>query len=221
MKPHKSRFAQIFDFGSFESFALDWFKSGVAIRFSDIAFGKYFIYLKTPQNALYPCVIYNALISHKAHKGRQKPIIHFMQCEFLGEILQNNGAKAKIARENAFDYAVGSSEKTSAKLFYGIKLPFCAKCVETYNHIFALKMADFGKDDCNIWDRLFANDLLCAVEMESLRQNGYEIAKAKNHFYLARESNLRESSLHKLGRESSLKRESIPRNLHKLQAMEA
>lgn len=182
MKPYKSNFKKIFDFGSFEDFALEEFRSGITTKLADIAFGKYFIYLRTPQNALFPCVIYNALLSHKAHKARELPIIHFTKCEDLGLILQKKGAKAKIISENAFDYAVGNDERLSAKLFYGVKLPFCAKCVENYKKFFGIKKADFSEG--NLWANLFANDLLCALELESLRIKSYDIFKAQNYFYL-------------------------------------
>ncbi len=190
MKPYKSNFAKIFSFGSFEDFALEEFHNGITTKLADIAFGKYFIYLRTPQNALFPCVIYNALLSHKAHKARELPIIHFTKCEDLGEILQKRGAKAKLLRENAFDYAVGSDERLSVKLFYGVKLPFCAKCVENYKKFFGVKKVDFGGG--NLWANLFANDLLCALEMESLRIESCDIFKAQNSFYLQYKRDLRD-----------------------------
>lgn len=179
MKPYKSNFAQILHFDSFEDFALEKFYNGITIKFADIIFGKYFIYLRTPQNVLYPCVIYNALLSHKAYKAKELPIIHFTKCEDLGEVLQKQGAKVKIMRENAFDYAVGSNERLSGKLFYGIKLPFCAKCVKNYRSFFSVK-----KINVNLWVNLFTNELLSAIELESLRQTDYDIFKAQNHFYL-------------------------------------
>ncbi len=191
MKPHKSNFTNILSFGSFEDFALEELRNGISIKFADIAFGKYFIYFRTPQNALIPCVIYNALLSHKAHKARELPIIHFTKCEDLDEVLQKCGAKAKRCDENAFDYAVGSNEKLSTKIFYGVKLPFCAKCIENYKKFFGiinLNKADFGVG-ANLWANLFANDLLCALEIESLRQESnfdisYDIFRAQNYFYL-------------------------------------
>lgn len=174
-----ANFAQIFNFSNFESFALGEFNNGIAVKLADIVCGKHFIYLQTPQNALYPCVIYNSLISHRAHKERQKPIIHFMQCKFLDEILQSKGAKAKIMRENAFDYAVGSSERVSVKIFYGVKLPFCTHCVDLYNNL-------FGNSNFNarhLWANLFENKQLCTIELESLRQESLDIFKAQNYFY--------------------------------------
>lgn len=184
MKPYKSNFEKVFDFGSFEDFALEEFHNGITTKLADIAFGKYFIYLRTPQNALFPCVIYNALLSHRAHRAKELPIIHFTKCEDLGLILQKKGAKAKLISENTFDYAVGSDERLSVKLFYGIKLPFCAKCVENYKKFFGIKKADFSGENLNLWANLFANDLLCALELESLRIESYNIFKAQNYFYL-------------------------------------
>lgn len=189
MKPYKSNFSKVFNFGSFEDFALEEFRSGITIKLADIAFGKYFIYIRTPQNALFPCVIYNALLSHKAHRAKELPIIHFTKCDDLGEILQKKGAKAKIMVENAFNYAVGSDERLSAKLFYGVKLPFCAKCMENYKKFFSVKKAVFSGG--NLWANLFANDLLCALELESLRIESFDIFKAENYFYLTYKRNSR------------------------------
>lgn len=180
MKPYKSNFARIFSFDSFESFAFAEFHNGIALKLADIALGKYFIYLRTPQNALYPCVIYNALISHRAHIARQKPIIHFTKCADLDEILQNKGAKARIMTSNAFSYAVGSSERVSAKIFYDAKLPFCAKCVENYKRFFE------AFDEREIWQKMFQNELFSAIESQSLRVVGYSTKQADNHFYLVR-----------------------------------
>ncbi|MGX3011536.1 hypothetical protein ACWIUD_08260 [Helicobacter sp. 23-1044] len=173
-------FAKILNFGSFESFALDEFHNGIAIKLADIVLGKYFIYLRTPQNALYPCVIYNALISHRAHIARQKPIIHFTKCADLDALMQGNGAKARIMTSNAFSYAVGSSERVSAKIFYDAKLPFCAKCVENYKRFFE------AFDEREIWQKMFQNELFSAIESQSLRVVGYSTKQADNHFYLAR-----------------------------------
>ena len=134
------------------------YKSNFARKLADIVLGKYFIYLRTPQNALYPCVIYNALISHRAHIARQKPIIHFTKCTDLDELMQNKGAKARIMRKNAFNYAVGSSERVSAKIFYDAKLPFCAKCVANYKRFFE------AFDEREIWQKIFQNELFSAIE---------------------------------------------------------
>lgn len=172
----KSAFAKILNFGSFEDFALEEFHSGIAINLADIAFGKYFIYLKSPQRALFPCVLYNSLLSTHAHRARQKPIIHFMQCEFLDEMLQNKDTKAKIFQQNTFDYAVGKDKNLSVKLFYGVRLPFCAKCVEIYNEVFG------AFDECDIWEKMFKNELFCAIEMDALRAESSAIIKQKNYF---------------------------------------
>ena len=188
MKPYKSTFAKILSFPTFEDFALEAFHNGVAIKLADIAFGKYFIYLRTPQNALYPCVIYNALLSHRAHRAKELPTIHFTKCDDLGDIWQKKGAKAKLMRENAFDYAVGSDERLSTKIFYGVQLPFCAQCVENYKKFFGTKKVDFS----NLWANLFANDLLCALELESLRVESHNIFKAHNYFYLQYKRNSRD-----------------------------
>lgn len=186
MKP-KSNLKNIFDFGSLEDFALEEFHKGITTKLADIAFGKYFIYIKTPQNALLPCVVYNALLSHRAHRAKELPIIHFTKCEDLGKILQKKGAKAKIMRENAFDYAVGSDEKLSTKIFYGIKLPFCAKCTTNYKKFFGVKKLD----TTNLWANLFANDLLCALELESLRDKYCDIFRTQDYFYLQYKRDLR------------------------------
>lgn len=199
MKTYKSNFVQIFNFDSFESFALTEFHSGIVLKFADIAFGKYFIYLQTPQNALYPCVIYNALISHRAHIERQKPIIHFTKCKFLDALMQSKGAKAKIMKSNAFSYAVGSSERVSVKIFYDAKLPFCAECVKSYKKFFSIK--DFSAENAtNLWANLFANELLCAIELESLRRDNFEIFRAQDYFYLTykRENERDLGDLHKI-----------------------
>lgn len=172
----KSAFAKIFNFGSFENFALEEFHNGIAIKLADIAFGKYFIYLKSPQRALFPCVLYNSLLPTSQHRAKQKPILHFCACEFLDEILQDKSTKAKIMNENAFDYAVGNSAHLSAKLFYGVKLPFCAKCVGIYNEVFG------AFDECDIWGKMFKNELFCAIEMDALRAESSAITKKSNYF---------------------------------------
>ena len=176
----KTSFAKMLNFGSFEGFVLKEFRNGIKLAMADIVYGKYFLYLQSPQNALFPCVIYNSLLPLRLHNQRRKPVIHFMKCDFLGEI--TDSTKAKIMRENAFDYAVGSSVKFSAKLFYGIKLPFCAKCVESYEAIFG----DF--DENRIWDKMLKNELFSAIELESLKAESmaesFDISKADNHFVM-------------------------------------
>lgn len=174
----KSPFAKILSFGSFEDFALREFKAGIALKFADIIKGKYFLYLRSPQNALFPCVLYNSLLSSAEHRAKQKPILHFLHCEFLSQILRAPSAKAKIMNENAFDYAVGNSAHLSGKLFFGVELPFCAKCIEHYNAIFG------AFDGANMWGKMFRNELFCAIEMDALRVDGMEIKATKNHFYL-------------------------------------
>lgn len=174
----KTAFKKILNFPTFEDFALKEFHSGITLKRADIAFGKYFLYLRTPQNALHPCIIYNALLPSAEHRAKQKPILHFLACEFLGEILRLPSTKAKIMTKNAFDYAVGHSERLSTKIFYGVKLPFCARCVGIYNEIFG------AFDECDIWDKMFKNELFCAIEMGVLKIDGMEIVANKNHFSL-------------------------------------
>lgn len=174
----KTTFAKMLDFGSFEDFAMREFKNGIGLKMADIISGKYFLYLRSPQNALFPCVLYNSLLSTRAYNAKKKPIIHFMKCEFFDEMLTLENAKAKIMRNNAFDYAIGGSVRFSTKLFYGIKLPFCAKCVESYKKIFG----DF--EDNYIWEKMFKNKLFLAIELESLKLESFDITSANNHFLM-------------------------------------
>ncbi|RDU63955.1 hypothetical protein [Helicobacter sp. MIT 14-3879] len=120
------------EFGSFEDFIMQEVKRGIPLKYADIIFGKYFIYFLTPKNILYPCIIYNSLLSPKAHKDRLKPLLHFYNCKNLYDILYLDSTKVKITRKNLFDYNVGLNKRYASKLFYDIPLPFCPLCVETY-----------------------------------------------------------------------------------------
>lgn len=172
------RLAKIFDFGSFEDFIVREFYNGISVKMADIISGKYFLYLQSPHNALFPCVVYNSLLPTSSHNARKKPIIHFMQCDFLGDILAVDSTKAKIMDNNAFDYVVGNNARFSTKIFYDVKLPFCAKCVESYEKIFGTF------EDDNIWAKMFQNELFSAIELESLKLEAFDIFKTNKYFFM-------------------------------------
>ncbi|MDE6886751.1 MAG: hypothetical protein K2P17_06915 [Helicobacteraceae bacterium] len=134
-------------FANLEDFFVSEAKEAILLKYADIIFGKYFIYLLTPQNKLYPCVVYNSVISQRLHKEKLKPVIHFCNCKDLWESYNKDSSslKAKIPLENSFNYSVG---KNSTKIFYKVELPFCESCINIYENIlfkFSYTM-DFHKE---------------------------------------------------------------------------
>lgn len=168
-----------------EEFVLEGFKRGISVKYADIIVGKYFLYLLSNRNILYPCVIYKSRISLREHKGGLKPHIHFCNCKMLDEILTSPHAKAKLALENAFDYEVGFNGKYASNIFYDIELPFCELCVESYNNIFG----DF-KGGLKLWEALVSKQSFILNEEVALRESLTKnlsyltLHKDDRHFFL-------------------------------------
>ena len=150
-------------FPNLEDFFLEKARDGVIVKYADIIFGKYFIYILTPQNILYPCVIYNYTMQPKAYSKYNKPFIHFCNCSELWSIYNVDSTllKAKIPTCNLFDFQVGVGCNNTNKLFYDVELPFCPKCVDIYERLF-LKF--HINEHFELWNILFATKKVIKLE---------------------------------------------------------
>ncbi|RAX53842.1 hypothetical protein CCY99_05530 [Helicobacter sp. 16-1353] len=150
-------------FPNMEDFFVQKAKEGIIIKYADIIFGKYFIYILTPQNILYPCVIYNFILSPDEYKKHSKPKIHFCNCRDLWSIFDKDSIslKAKIPQHNLFDFQVGMGKNSSNKLFYNVELPFCPTCISVYETIF-LKFNLNPR--LELWNLLFASKRIIKLE---------------------------------------------------------
>ncbi len=150
-------------FPNLNDFFVSEAKKGIMLRYADIVFGKYFIYILTPQNYLYPCVIYQAILSNRDYVTKGKPLIHFCNCRILWEIFDRhyNNLKAKIPECNAFDFKVGVIRSSVEKEFYDVELPFCSQCIKLYETLF-LKFN--AKQNMELWNLLFADKQLVLSE---------------------------------------------------------
>lgn len=169
-----------------EEFVLEGFRRGINVKCADIIVGKYFLYLLSNRNILYPCVLYKSRISLREHKGGFKPRIHFCNCKMLDEALCSPYTKAKLALENAFDYEVGFNGKYASNIFYDVELPFCELCVESYNKIFG----DFS-GELKLWEKLISHKSFVYNEQVALDKSintnlsHLELHKDDRHFFLS------------------------------------
>lgn len=133
-----SSFKEKLIFPNLDSFFIQKAEEGIVVKYADIVFGKYFIYILTPQNIIYPCVIYRFVLSPNDFKKGKKPIIHFCNCKDLWAIYDEDSIilKAKIPHSRLFDFQVGLGKNSSNKLFYNIELPLCETCKEVYESVF-------------------------------------------------------------------------------------
>lgn len=150
-------------FPNMQDFFLDKARDGIVIKYADIIFGKYFIYILTPQNILYPCVIYNHTVQPNEYAKHSKPFIHFCNCDELWSIYDKDSTilKAKIPSSKLFDFQVGLGRHISNKLFYNVELPFCPKCIEMYEKLF-LKF--YANEKFEIWNMLFSTKRVIKLE---------------------------------------------------------
>lgn len=150
-------------FPSTEDFFLDKARNGIVVRYVDIIFGKYFIYILTPQNVLYPCVVYNYTMQPNEYAKHNKPFIHFCNCSSLWSMYDKDSSllKAKIPSSNLFDFQVGIGRNNSNKLFYDVELPFCPECVSVYEKVF-LKFNINEKFE--LWNMLFSTSKVVKLE---------------------------------------------------------
>lgn len=177
------------NFPNFEDFVLSEAKKGIVVKYADIVFGKYFIYILTPRLRLYPCVIYSATISEGDYHRGVKPLVHFCNCKDLWSIYHSDSVrlKAKIPQENLFDYQVGEGNK----LFYGVELPLCPNCKKVYESVF-LRLNVNPK--LEFWNLLFTTKNIRNLEKiaieDSLQISGLFVPMSINtgekHFYLVR-----------------------------------
>ena len=150
-------------FPNMQDFFLDKAKDGIAIKYADVVFGKYFIYILTPQNILYPCVIYNHTMLPSEYIKYNKPFIHFCNCNDLWSMYDKDSTilKAKIPSDGLFDFQVGLGRNSSNKLFYNVELPFCTKCIEIYEKLFLKFNAN---KNFEIWNMLFSTKRVIKLE---------------------------------------------------------
>lgn len=158
------------NFPNLEDFFLNQAREGIRLKYADIFFGKYFIYILTPQCILYPCVIYNSMIGQKDYENRSMPKVHFCNCKDLWAIYDKDSMryKAKIPQNNLFDFQVGIGKNSSNKLFYNTPLSMCETCIEVFETIF-LKFNLSPK--LEIWNLLFATSKISKLEKVALEDS--------------------------------------------------
>ena len=180
-------------FPNMQDYFLDKARDGIVLRYADIIFGKYFIYILTPQNILYPCVIYNHTMQPSQYIRHNKPFIHFCNCDILWSLYDKDSTilKAKIPSNLLFDFQVGLGRHSSNKLFYDVELPFCPKCVEIYEKLF---LRFFVSENFEIWNILFSTNKILKLEKIAIedsinldsRFESFEVEISDRCFYLRR-----------------------------------
>ncbi len=155
------------EFPNLEDFFLEKVRNGVIVKYVDIIFGKYFLYILTPQNILYPCVIYNHIMQQNEYVKHSKPLIHFCKCNRLWSVYDKNATflKAKIPYNNSFDFQVGGGRNNSNKLFYNVELPFCNECIKIYERLF-LKF--HVNEHFELWNNIFLTKNVIELEKKAI-----------------------------------------------------